>query len=300
MLATLPLQHKVRIPANKPETDLDRLANWLKRGETERFVVEAMMTPAMAALLLENNPENRKFQRPTADKWAAAMARGEWHLNGENIIVASTGELNDGQHRLSAVIATGLSVAMSIQFGVSRASRATLNTGLKRTLGDHLAMAGHQNANLLAAAVRLAWQYDAGVYSMGDAPSVDQAFEYIANNPSVGEFLGIGSTIGSQFSTSGAHFAFAGFVCARINHAVARELMDRIKDGLGLSSLGLPAARVRERLMNHLTGKFPLRRNEPSAIFIKAFNAANQGRRLRSLAWTAVGPTGEPYPVAGQ
>lgn len=276
------------------------LDKWITRGTKERFVVETLVTPEMAQMLLDRNWENRLIRKSVVNSYAQAMLRGEWSLNGEYIIISSNGVLNDGQHRLMAVIENGLPVVMGLQFGVERNSRTTLNTGFKRTLADHLTMQGQGNAHQLSATVRLAWNYDSGIYSLSQAPSVDQAFNYIEENPGIKEFLSIGASVGTQFSTSGSQFSFAAFVCARENHGTSRELIDRVKDGLGLESANLPAARVRERLMQHLTNKLPLRRNEPSAIYIKAFNAAKDGRRLRHLSWSANGPTAEPYPIAGK
>ena len=276
------------------------LDKWITRGTKERFVVETVVTPEMAQMLLDRNWENRLIRKSVVNSYAQAMLRGEWSLNGEYIIISSNGVLNDGQHRLLAVIENGLPVVMGLQFGVERNSRTTLNTGFKRTLADHLTMRGQGNAHLLSATIRLAWNYDSGIYSLSQAPSVDQAFNYIEENPGVKEFLSIGASVGTQFSTSGSQFAFAAFVCARENHGTSRELIDRVKDGLGLESANLPAARVRERLMQNLTNKLPLRRNEPSAIYIKAFNAAKDGRRLRQLSWSVNGPTAEPYPIAGK
>jgi len=279
--------------------DMERLAVWLEAGRRERFTVEASVTPEMAEYLLARNTSNRVAHQPTVENYAACMWRGEWRLNGQNIIIADTGELNDGQHRLLAVIEADMPVMMSLQFGVSRESRGTLDQGRKRTLGDHLAMAGHPNHNHLAALVRLAWCYDNRQYSMSVAPSVEQATDYIARHPSVVDYIRPGVKIGTEFSTSGAQFAFAGFVCSRVSKPQADELLARVADGLGLVSANVPAARVRERLLQHVSGKTPLRRNEPSAIFIKAFNHQCAGKRMRSLTWTPVGPQAESFPIAG-
>lgn len=280
------------------QTDLQRLTGWMSRGRQERFLVETLVTPEMAAALLSHNPQNRVVNQAAMLDYAAAMRRGEWHLNGQNIIIADSGELNDGQHRLSAVVEAGIPVAMGLQFGVSRDSRSTLDVGRKRSLGDHLAMAGYQNTNAVAAVVRLAWCYDAGIYSLSGNPSVEQAFQYLEIYPNVGAFISRAIGVGSEFKTSSAQFAFAAFVCSRINEQVARELLDRVHDGLGIAASNMPAARVRERLLQHVGGRVPLRRHEASAIFIKAFNATLHGRRMRSLSWTPTGPQAEDFPLA--
>lgn len=299
MTAT-PLFSKTKPPSGfRPTTDIERLAQWVAQGRHERFLVETAVTPEMAKWLLARNADNRVASTPTVENYAAAMRRGEWHLNGQNVIIAATGELNDGQHRLLAVIDADQPISMGLQFGVSRESRATLDQGRKRTLGDHLAMAGHLNANSLAATVRLAWHYDCKIWSFGSSPTVEQAMDYIAANPNVGDYLNQGKKIGSEFNVSGSQFSFAAYVCGRVSPSVAGELMNRVHDGLGLINANVPAARVRERLLQHVTGKTPLRRYEPSAIFIKAFNASLAGRRMRSLSWAPTGPHAEAYPIAG-
>lgn len=285
---------------NKAPPPSQTVRQWIERGRSERFVVEADVCPAMARALLDRNTDNRVARQATVQDYAAAMRRGEWFLNGQNIIVAKNGELNDGQHRLLAVIDADMVVTMGLQFGVERATRATLDVGRKRTLGDHLAMAGHCNSNLLAATVRVAWCYDNQIWSLSHSPSVAQAMEYVAANPTIHDFLGIGKKIGGEFGASGSNFAFATFVCSRISHERAVELADQIYDGLGLTASNLPAARVRERLLAHATGKSLLRKGEPAAVFIKAFNAAIAGRRLRAnLSWAPTGPNAEPFPIAG-
>lgn len=301
MTAT-PLFSKARAVSSapiKPVNDLTRLAQWIERGRRERFLVETMVTPEMAAWLLARNAENRPPHQATVENYAAAMRRGEWHLNGQNIIVADTGDLNDGQHRLLAVIDADVPIALGLQFGVTRESRATLDQGRKRTLGDHFAMAGHLNANALAATIRLAWGYDNKIWSFSQSPSVEQAMDYAAANPAVADYIGIGRRIGGEFNASPAQFSFAAFVCARVSAPVAEELATRIHDGIGLTFANMPAARVRERMLQHATGRSSLRRYEPAAIFIKAFNASLTGRRMRSVSWSPIGPSAEAFPIAG-
>lgn len=278
---------------------VSQVQDWLARGRREIFWVQAFVTPDIAAELLGNNPNNRAMKNPVVEKYAGAMQRGEWHLNGQDVIVALSGELNDGQKRLQAIINTGCTVELGLKFGVARETRSTLDVGQKRSLGDHFTMKEYANANVLAATVRLAWCYDNGIYSLSQAPSVSQALDYVKANPGIHEFLRVGARIGSDFGTSGAQFGFAAYVCARINHRIADCLIHRVQDGLGLNEKNLPGWRVRERLQQHSIGKPILRRNEPSAIFIKAFNAALVGRRLRSLSWTHTGSAAEPFPIAG-
>ncbi|WP_303713330.1 hypothetical protein [Brevundimonas naejangsanensis] len=139
---------------SKPKTAAEsQLEKWIEQGRSGVFTVTTMLTPELARLLLANNPNNRPAQwganrgTRSVTAYAAMMARGEWMLNGSTIVVASTGELNDGQHRCEAVIIADTAVPVQIVFGVERHTRSTLDQGIARTGGGVLAMEGVKDAN---------------------------------------------------------------------------------------------------------------------------------------------------------
>ena len=86
--------------------EVKQLDLWFGQAKTDVFSVTTLVTPKMAEALLSRNGGNRPviWTGPvrSVSAYAAAMSRGEWVLNGEPIIISSTGELNDGQHRLHA------------------------------------------------------------------------------------------------------------------------------------------------------------------------------------------------------
>src|SRR3954453_8673381 len=84
--------------------------------------VTVYVTVPVAQALLSMNTGNR----PIIEKWVKTLAdrmrRGAWILTGNTVIVASEGILNDGQHRLHAVVESGVTVPMDIRFGIERAA----------------------------------------------------------------------------------------------------------------------------------------------------------------------------------
>ena len=118
------------------------------------------ITPAIARDLLSRNPDNRVMVKAYLAKYTKDMASGAWEINGESIIIADDGNVNDGQHRLNACIAADTSFQTLIVTGVRRASRLTVDQGVARHFGSYLGMDGIVNSNKAAALVRMIFDYN--------------------------------------------------------------------------------------------------------------------------------------------
>jgi len=76
--------------------------------------MKTTITPEMAEKLLENNSHNRKLNIRRLNKFKRDIINGMWLYNGESIIVSKTGKLIDGQHRLVAVVETGIPIETNL------------------------------------------------------------------------------------------------------------------------------------------------------------------------------------------
>lgn len=125
-------------------------------------------TPATAREILRDlNPRNRKLRDVLVERYAADMAAGDWLVNGETIKFDTSGALIDGQHRLAAVVRAAdtvprLRVRMLTVEGLDPAAQNVTDTGLKRTPGDVLHLAGIKNANNLASMIRALIRVETG------------------------------------------------------------------------------------------------------------------------------------------
>jgi len=141
-------------------------AQWLfdamEKGRHEFASYVVIMTPEVAALLLERNEGNRTMNYRNLTQLKADINAGSWAFNGEPIIVSRDGLLNDGQHRLTAIVETGVSVPLLVCFGLDRESRKTVDQGAKRDAGDILALDGVRNARTSAAIASVILRYEAG------------------------------------------------------------------------------------------------------------------------------------------
>jgi hypothetical protein len=113
------------------------------------------VTPAMAEKWLAATTfRNRNVSATAVNRYANDMTRGRWALNGESIVIDDNGNVIDGQHRLRAVIKSGVSIQSVVVRGADQSVFPTFDIGAKRGGKDVLSIAGYANANSLAAILR--------------------------------------------------------------------------------------------------------------------------------------------------
>lgn len=129
------------------DRDLSWFAEKVKQGESEIYAEVVTVTPDIARRLLEQNVDNRNYNQRQIDQIAHDIVRGHWDINGEAIIVSKDGWLNDGQNRLFGILKANQPVRSLVVFGVTRASRMTVDMGRARTPSQYLLMEQVVNAN---------------------------------------------------------------------------------------------------------------------------------------------------------
>lgn len=128
---------------------------------TEDIRVE-LMTPSMAADLLKLNISNRPLRIKTAQLYASDMKAGDWSLSNDLITVTESGKLANGQHRLNAVVLSGMTVPMMVWRGAPNNVYDTIDQGLKRSAGTKLLQHGYKNCNRLGSLLGVIDRYESG------------------------------------------------------------------------------------------------------------------------------------------
>lgn len=94
------------------------------------------VTPDAAKAWLKMNTLNRPVRKSYVSYLADCMKRGEWTVNHQAIALNGN-KLIDGQHRLMALIESGLpEIKMSVVKDADTASFDTIDIGVKRTNAD--------------------------------------------------------------------------------------------------------------------------------------------------------------------
>lgn len=87
-------------------------------------------------ILATNYSGNRAVRVRTVEMYASDMAAGRWQLTGAPIQVSASGNLIDGQHRLHAVIKSGIPVPFAVATGVPDGAYDHLDIGMSRNVQD--------------------------------------------------------------------------------------------------------------------------------------------------------------------
>lgn len=119
------------------------------------------VTPDMARTWLQSNTHNRRLASNVVDRYAASMRLAQWRCTMDNpIVFDANGALQDGQHRLHAVIKADVDVDFWVGFGADPGDFHVIGAGRRRSVADVLALEGRVNATTRAAAARqvLGWR----------------------------------------------------------------------------------------------------------------------------------------------
>lgn len=101
-----------------------------------------LITPAVAAKMLETNTHNRNITPRLVNQYARDMSTGAWREHHQGIAFDESGVLCDGQHRLLAVIESKCSVWMLVTRGVQSAAMEGIDIGKGRTTADIFTLDG--------------------------------------------------------------------------------------------------------------------------------------------------------------
>jgi len=121
-----------------------RIAEKLKTAKRIAQSAEAVLvTPQMAEELLESQHENRRLRDGVSERYEREMRDGTFAATHQGIAIDEDDEtLVDGQHRLFAIVNTGLAQPL-IVFRVPRESQVYMDQGQIRTPEDIGVVMGH-------------------------------------------------------------------------------------------------------------------------------------------------------------
>lgn len=101
---------------------------------------QKLITPEIAADMLTRNDGNRPLRPRTWQGYAKDMLAGKWRQTHEAIAVAADGRLINGQHRLMAVVHSGIAqvFCVAVYSGNETAMDLPIDFGARRTISDIL------------------------------------------------------------------------------------------------------------------------------------------------------------------
>lgn len=249
------------------------------------------ITPEQATLMLKNNPNNRKLQPFRVAKLADQMKRGAWRTNGSSIVM--NGEvLLDGQHRLSAIIESGLTFPFVVVRGVPPEAFYTIDTGRSRTLADVLLIKGEARSAALSAAVRLHIAFSsgapAGVANVSRDWTYGELVEYAEQHPEIGRSIEFIEDLNGKTPVSVGAIAALHSLFSLKDKSLADHYVESIMKGTRIE----PGS-IEEMVFGRLAGiasdynrKMMTHRNKAELV-VRGWNHLREGTRPNS--WIKVG-----------
>lgn len=261
------------------------------------------VTPERAEQWLARNSNNRKISSQVVAQYADAMVRGEWNIGNAAIAFDSGENLIDGQHRLQAVIRSGVTIRQMVVQGLSPDTQDTMDSGRKRSLEQQLDRHGFKFPRDLASTANFLHRIDQekDVRHNRTKLSTPQALELIESNPGI-----IGSVAFAQ-KVKPRRMGYSVTAIAGLHYLWSREapedatvFFDSVISGAGLDE-GDPRYVLKRALdkgvVQNRSRKQQTDTRYHAALMIKAFNAWRTGRTYERLYWTAGGSKPEPFPM---
>lgn len=255
-----------------------------------------VITPKIAAGMLEQNTMNRNVSSIQVERYTQAMLSGEWLENGQTITFAEDGTLLDGQHRLLAVIKSGIPTSFLVVRNVPKKAMATIDSGIIRTLAHVLDIKGVPNSRSAATVTKLLYVHDIADAEMrlsnckeSQRNALLEEF-YEANRSAIDLATSVAGSGKHHFVAS--HMGLCYVLFARKNPAKADVFFHLLKTGENLTARH-PVMTLRGKLLDNRLNRGKLNVRETIALYTKAWNAFINGKPLSSFRWNSSEPLPE-------
>lgn len=253
----------------------------------------AVITPAIAAAILEYNTNNRPRRQDTTNEYTRRMNAGEWELNGDAIRLSGD-RLLDGQNRLHACVASGKSFETFVVVDLPSAVFRSIDDGKKRSDSDVLRIDGEKHGSLIASSLRLVDKYLTGRVMGNVNHSKTQIKALLSEHPD------IRISTATCYETKGiippSTLTAAHYLFAKLDLEAADQFVKDLVQGTGLMS-GDGVYLLREALMKNSLSKAKLGKGYIFALTVKAWNARREGKVVSNLRMREKGDNPESFPI---
>jgi len=245
------------------------------------------VTPVMAQRYLERNDTNRSVTKSRVDNYVTQIRNGDWVINGETIIISESGQLLNGQHRLAAVVKSGVNVDMMFIFNIDKDNFDTIDSGKNRGAGDILAINGMPKslASMVAVAAKTNLKYkNTGVLNAQMSGLLTPA--HVADEA---ESDGVYTDAAKFINSYGRHFmhiskgrlCFLVYRFFKIDRAFTEEWLHGFITGEDLHS-GDYRMWIRDRFIKDSTATRKMSKDDRDYLVIKAWHYAMMDRVVTS------------------
>ncbi len=275
----------------------------------EMWSENVVVTPEIARQLLATVREDqRKLDLKRVNRYAALMADGQWPVTGASLQIDTDGYMIDGQHRLHAVVRSGVSIKFMITHDVPPESFDYIDRNGVRTAAQFYQ---GKNVNLSMSGARYVWQVEHHLtYNNTVSPfawsrlAPHEQVEYAYSWPELEEWSTLVKAVSfkrSIISVPGRLLMPVIMQAARTPwHTQIEDFILGLREGINLGETD-PRLLLRSQLVND-PAKFAHTSLSDIgySLIVKTWNAYVQREVVaRPLKVLKVGPTERRYTVLG-
>jgi hypothetical protein len=277
-------------------------------GRKEFYTVEnVMITPedARDILAFRRLPRERFLTERTVEKYKRDMETGVFYgplhtikfgLNDKSLpedqFIPDLPEGEpieyDGQHRLRAIVLTGMPQTLTVMFNVPPEAHGNIDDNRVRRMSDQLRFKGEDLAPQLERLINRAHAWNSGkrTYSGHVQPTVQEAERFVADDPSLRDAVTIASTFKADKLATPTALAFLYWVIrheSKQSHLPNRmlEFFTDLHTGANMDE-GDPVLVLRDRLREEFHSKEPQLRRTHNQIHmgIASWNHRAKGTKV--------------------
>jgi hypothetical protein len=261
------------------------------------------VTPEMASIMLEHNSlsrKNRSIRKTRVKKFVIEIQKGRWRLVTTGIGFDTDGNLTNGQHRLTAVIESGIPCEFFVAFGLSPESFNNEDAHGIRTAQDIFTINGVIDPALIAAAVAWIYRYNAMGMSRFDSDKYltkeDQYEYYMGLSGDLHESRKFGVRFNKGNLAPPSLMVALHYLCTDKHHVQADDFFTKVATGVGVTSTKDPAHKLRGFLLNNLIGHNRVSSEALAAFTVQAWNAMREHRHIAIFRWRGEQNPNQPFP----
>lgn len=264
------------------------------------------ISPEKAYRYLEGNIHNRPIRQHRVRELADAMRRGEWKVTHQGLAFGKTESkgdqiLVDGQHRLWAIVESGVTVEMMVTLGIDPETFKVIDTGTSRSNSDTLAVLKEPYYKSLADALSWLFRHENGMMATSTGgsgysrPSNTQVEDMIEKHPAIRNSLRVPKTFKPVSLMPRGIAIWLHYEFSQRDVQLADMFFSGVGTGEALRADD-PRYVLRARLLDNMANKQSKLHSEViAAIIIKTWNAFVARKTLRTLRWEKGGT--EEFPV---
>ena len=255
------------------------------------------VTPEVARAWLERNTGNRSASMAHVAKLEKTIRDGGWKMTGDPIRFSKGGSLLDAQHRLHAILQSGIAVTCVVMRGFDESIFDVLDSGKGRQKSDVLFVQlglPVETCKMLATATTWVIDYEKEQFGFPGKAEKTEVLEFVKRNPLLIAAAEYAHSLPRQSPVPRSIAAMFYFYASQHSQAKAERFLERFMVG-AVDGVSDNLLYLRNRCFSASVDRRPIHRSQVLAALIRTWNAEVRGKPIKHA--TNVLRTDDTFPT---